>query len=255
MKIENSIGIKSSKEIDILRDAGKILAGIVEKIKCSLTSGVTTHDIDQLAERLIKEQDVIPAFKGYRGFPGCVCTSVNEEVVHGIPSDRELKKGDIVSIDIGIIYKNYYSDTAFTCGINGIQTQLQRLLDATEQSLRKGIEQVQVDGHLSDVSHAIQKYVESHGYSIVREFVGHGIGKNLHEIPEIPNFGLPHQGPLLKVGMVLAIEPMVNLGTWQTRILDDGWTVVTQDGKPSAHFEHTVAVRDSGPEILTLEDG
>ena len=251
MSANSMINIKTPAELKILREAGKILASIISKIKCSLKSGVTKREVDSKAEEIIKTHKVIPAFKEYRGFPGCVCLSVNEEVVHGIPGEHILKEGDIVSLDVGIIYKGYYSDTAVTVAIGTIKQELQRLLDVTLESLYKGIEQTRVDNHLSDVSHAIQKYTEANQFSIVREFVGHGIGKNLHEDPEIPNFGPPHQGPVLREGMVFAIEPMVNLGGSTTKILSDGWTVVTEDGKPSAHFEHTVAIGRNGPEILT----
>ena len=251
MKTTNSISIKTAQEIVILRDAGKILAEIIEDLKRSLKEGITTREVDQAAEKLIRQRAVVPAFKGYRGFPGCVCISVNEEVVHGVPGNRLLRAGDIVSLDVGIIHKEYYSDTALTVGIGTIRDALKKLLDVTSQSLDKGIEQARVGNHLSDISHAIQTFVEANHFSIVRDFVGHGIGKSLHEDPEIPNFGAAHNGPILKEGMVLAIEPMVNMGTWQTKILDDGWTVVTQDGAPSAHFEHTVAITAKGPEILT----
>ena len=251
MKTTNSISIKTAQEIGILREAGKILAEIVEDLKRSLKEGITTKEVDQVAEKLIRQREVIPAFKGYRGFPGCVCVSVNEEVVHGVPGDRQLRAGDIVSLDVGIIHKGYYSDTALTVGIGTIRDALKKLLDVTSQSLDKGIEQARVGNHLSDISHAIQTFVEANHFSVVRDFVGHGIGKNLHEDPEIPNFGPAHNGPILKEGMVFAIEPMVNMGTWQTKILDDGWTVVTQDGAPSAHFEHTVVITAKGPEILT----
>lgn len=235
-----------------MREAGQILGGVIHELKGSLKSGVTTKAVDTIAEDLIQKANVIPAFKGYRGFPGCVCMSVNHEVVHGIPNERILREGDIVSMDVGIIHKDYYADTAVTVGIGKIGDELQQLLDVTRESLHRGIEQAQVHNHLTDISAAIQKYVEKFNFSIVKEFVGHGIGRNLHEDPEIPNFGPPHQGPILKAGMVFAIEPMVNLGTWQTRILEDGWTVATMDGKPSAHFEHTVAITKNGPEILTL---
>lgn len=254
MKTKNTISIKTKDEIDILRDAGRILAGIIEELTCSLKSGVTTNEVDQLAEKIIKDRNVIPAFKGYRGFPGCVCISINEEIVHGIPSDRRLRDGDIVSIDCGIIYKDFYSDTATTVGIGDISDELKELLDVTKESLALGIDQAKVDNHLSDISHTIQSFVEKRKLSIVREFVGHGIGRMLHEDPEIPNFGPPHQGPLLTEGMVFAIEPMVNIGGWKTKILDDGWTVVTEDGKPSAHFEHSIAITADGPEILTVKE-
>lgn len=251
MKTGGSISIKTSVELKVLREAGKILASVLEEIKGSLKTGVTTREIDRRAEDLMKAQKVVPAFKGYRGFPGSICLSVNEQVVHGIPGDRVLKDGDIVSLDVGIVYKGYYADMAVTVGIGTIAPELQRLLDVTYKSLYLGIDQARVNNRLSDISHAIQTYVEANQFSIVREFVGHGIGKHLHEEPEIPNFGPPHQGPVLREGMVLAIEPMVNLGRGPTRILNDGWTVATEDGKPSAHFEHTVAVGRDGPEILT----
>lgn len=251
MKAEGAINIKTPEELKVLGEAGKILASIISEVKCSLKSGITTKEIDQKAEVIIAAHNVTPAFKGYRGFPGCVCLSVNEEIVHGIPGERILIDGDIVSLDVGIIYKDYYSDTAVTVGIGSVKQELQKLLDVTLESLGKGIEQAGIGKHLSDISHAIQKHAEANHFSIVREFVGHGIGKNLHEDPEIPNFGPPHQGPILKEGMVFAIEPMVNLGGSATKILDDGWTVVTEDGKPSAHFEHTLIIRKNGPEILT----
>lgn len=251
MKTTSSIIIKTAQEIELLRDAGKILAEIVEDLKRSLKEGITTREVDQRAGELIHQRGVVPAFKGYRGFQGCVCVSVNEEVVHGVPGSRILRAGDIVSLDVGIIHKEYYSDTALTVGIGTIRDAVKKLLDVTRQSLYQGIEQTRAGNHLSDISHAIQTFVEAHHFSVVRDFVGHGIGKNLHEDPEIPNFGAAHNGPVLKEGMVFAIEPMVNMGTWQTRILEDGWTVVTQDGAPSAHFEHTVAITSRGPEILT----
>jgi len=249
--VERSIKIKTEDELAILRDAGKILGGIIKDLTSFIKSGITTKVIDDEAEALIKDRGVIPAFKGYRGFPGCACISVNDEVVHGIPGNREIKDGDIVSVDVGIIYQDYYSDTAVSIGIGKIDSEFQKLLDVTKTSLEKGIEQARIGNKLSDISYAIQKYVESNKLAIVREFVGHGIGKNLHEDPEIPNFGPPGKGPELKEGMVFAIEPMVNLGSWQTKIESDGWTVVTQDGKASAHFEHTIAITGSGPEIFT----
>ncbi|OGX08229.1 MAG: type I methionyl aminopeptidase [Omnitrophica WOR_2 bacterium GWA2_47_8] len=245
------IRIKSKDEIGVLRQAGRILSLISEEIKRSLKSGITTKDIDSLAESLMKKHKVAPAFKGYRGFPCSVCTSVNQEVVHGIPKNRSLKDGDIISVDLGIIFNDFYSDTAFTIGVGTITPELKRLLDVTEKSLYVGIDKARPENHLSDISHAIQTFVEAHHLSVVREFVGHGIGRNLHEEPEVPNFGPAHCGPILEEGMVLAIEPMVNLGTYKTRILEDGWTVVTEDGKPSAHFEHSVAIMANGPLILT----
>jgi len=252
MKTKDSIRIKTPQEIDILRKAGKILASIIRELESSLKSGMTTKDIDAKAESLIRRANVLPAFKGYRGFPGCACVSVNEEVVHGIPGAKVVKNGDVVSIDVGIIHDDYYSDTAVTVAIGKVDEECLKLLEVTRESLYKGIEKACPNNRLSDISSAIQLHVEKNKFSIVRNFVGHGIGRQLHEDPEIPNFGEPNQGPVLKEGMVFAIEPMVNLGRHQTKILSDGWTVVTEDGKPSAHFEHTVAITNKGPEILTL---
>lgn len=245
------IPIKSKDEIELLKKAGGALASIVGELKSCIKPGIRTEFIDTKAEELIAQYYAKSAFKGYRGFPKCVCVSVNEQVVHGIPGSRALKEGDIVSIDMGIILNDFFADTAFTVGIGKISESLQRLIDVTRESLYRGIEQAVMNNHLSDISFAVQHYVESHNFSVVRDFVGHGIGKALHEEPEVPNFGLPDSGPILKEGMVLAIEPMVNVGTWHTKILEDGWTVVTEDGKPSAHFEHTVAITRLGPEILT----
>ena len=251
MRTERAISIKSAQELKVLREAGRILASIIEELKRSLKSGISTKTIDLEAEAIIRHRGVKPAFKDYRGFPGCICISLNEQVVHGVPGNRIIQEGDIVSLDVGIIHQGYYSYTAVTVGIGNIKPELQQLLDVTAHSLFKGIEQARVNNHLSDISHAVQRYVEANGFSVVREFVGHGIGRQLHEDPEIPNFGAPHQGPILREGMVFAIEPMVNVGSWQTKILEDGWTVVTQDKQPSAHFEHTIAITNNGPEILT----
>lgn len=253
MQTESSIKIKSPTEIKLLKQAGHVLAEIIAELKRSLTSGMTTADIDARVESLIGRYKAKPAFKGYRGFPGCACVSVNEEVVHGVPGARRLKEGDIVSVDIGIILDDYFADTAFTAGIGKITTPLQKLLEVTEHALYKGIEQARDGNHLSDISSAVQGFVEGNGLAVVRDFVGHGIGRALHEEPEVPNFGPAGHGPILREGMVLAIEPMVNLGTWQTKIRDDGWTVVTLDEQPSAHFEHTVAITAAGPEILTVK--
>lgn len=251
MSSPHRISIKSDEELAILREAGGILAQIIKALKSSLTIGMTTRAIDAQAEELIAAYKVKPAFKGYRGYPATACVSINEEVVHGIPSERIISDGDIVSVDIGIIHKGYYSDTAFSVGIGNITKQQQKLLNVTQESLMKGIAQARNGNFLSDISHAVQKYVEENGFSVVREFVGHGIGRMLHEDPEIPNFGPPHEGPELRSGMVFCIEPMVNMGGWQTKILNDGWTVVTLDGKLSAHFEHAIAITEDGPLILT----
>ena len=251
MKTSQGILIKSANEVDILRKAGKILSSIVVQLQGSLTSGMSTKDIDFKAEELIRQHQVTAAFKGYRGFPAVVCVSVNEEVVHGIPGKRVIKDGDIVSLDIGIVYEGYYSDTAVTVPVGNISSETRRLLDVTQASLFCGIAQARAGNRLSDISFAVQSFVEMHGFSVVRDFVGHGIGRSLHEEPEIPNYGRPGQGPVLAEGMVFAIEPMVNMGTLHTRMLNNGWTVVTEDGKPSAHFEHTIAITAQGPEILT----
>ena len=251
MRKKEVIQLKSPYEVDILRKAGKILYSIIAQLQGSLTSGITTKEIDLKTEELIAKHNVRPAFKGYRGFPGCACISVTETVVHGIPGQRAIKEGDIVSIDVGIILNDYYSDTAVTVGVGQVSPEVKRLLEVTEASLYKGIEQARVNNHLSDISWAVQSFVEMHQFSVVRDFVGHGIGKQLHEDPEIPNYGKPGQGPVLKEGMVFAIEPMVNIGTYHTNVLGDGWTVVTKDGKPSAHFEHSIVITSKGPEILT----
>ncbi len=245
------IPIKSEKDLEIMREAGKILARMMRKIESFVKAGITTQEIDCLAQELATEKNIMPAFKGYRGYPAVICTSVNEEIVHGIPSDRELKDGDIVSLDLGINHLGYFCDAAITVAIGKIDTRVKKLMDVTRKSLSEGIKQAKIDNHISDISYAIQNYAERNGFSVVRQFVGHGIGRSLHEEPEIPNFGRPHQGAQLKSGMVLAIEPMVNMGTWESEIKEDGWTAVTKDRRPSAHFEHTVAVTEDGPEILT----
>lgn len=235
----------------MLKKSGKILAKIIRKLQKFTRKGVSTMEIDQLAEKLIEDENVSSAFKGYNGYPANICASVNEEVVHGIPNGRILKEGDIISLDVGINYKGYLSDAAITIPVGKIDSSLRRLIEVTRESLNEGIKQARVDNHVSDISYAIQKYIERNGFSVVRQFVGHGIGHDLHEDPQIPNFGVPHQGEVLKKGMVLAIEPMVNMGTWECEILDNGWTAVTKDNSASAHFEHTVAITDNGPEILT----
>ena len=247
----DQIKIKSQEELAILREAGKILASIVDELTCSLKSGITTAQINDMAETLMADYKVKSAFKGYRGFPGVVCVSINQEIVHGIPGPRVIKDGDIVSLDVGLVHKGYYSDTAISIGLGAIQPEFQELLEVTKEALYRGIAQAKANNHLSDISFAVQEFVESKGFSVVRDFVGHGIGTALHEEPEIPNFGSPHCGPILKKGMVFCIEPMVNMGAWQTKIADDGWTVLTLDGKSSAHFEHMIAVTDQWPEILT----
>ena len=234
-----------------MRVSGKILAQVMGKLQDLIDVGIATSEIDNLAEKLIRKEGAIPAFKGYKGFPASVCISINEEIVHGIPGPRKLEGGDIVSIDLGVNLCGYFTDAAITVSVGKVEPKTRKLIQVAKDSLSAGIKQAAVGKHLTDISYSIQNFVERHGFSVVRQFVGHGIGANLHEEPEIPNFGQAHQGPVLKSGMVLAIEPMVNMGTWESSILENGWTAVTGDGLPSAHFEHTVAVTENGPEILT----
>jgi len=249
------IPLKSKSDLVMLRESGRILAEVIFELEKSVVPGITTAEIDRVAEDLISRRKVVPAFKGYRGFPAVACVSVNEEIVHGIPGSRMIKDGDNVSIDLGVNYRGYFSDAAVTVIAGTPLPDMARLVGVTRQALYEGIKAAMVGCRLGDVSHAIQKFVEKNGFSVVREFVGHGIGRELHEEPEVPNYGMPGRGPLLKEGMVLAIEPMVNMGTWRSEILDNGWTAVTGDRLPSAHFEHTVAVTDQGPEILTGREG
>jgi methionyl aminopeptidase len=246
------IVLKSPREIDRMRRGGHILADVVTMLRGSVQAGMSTLEIDEEVEAFIVARGARPAFKGYRGFPATVCVSINEEVVHGIPSaHRRLKEGDIVGLDLGCIVDGYYADCAFTMAIGEIPPRVQSLLDVTRESLERAIALCRPGRRLSDVSHAVQAHVEAEGFGVVRSFVGHGIGRALHEDPQIPNFGDPGRGPQLKPGMVLAIEPMVTMGTWEVRILEDGWTAVTGDGSLAAHFEHTVAVTDNGPDVLT----
>jgi methionyl aminopeptidase len=247
------IPIKTEQELKVMREGGKILARILEDLKNKIRAGISTYELDEYASQLMSAYKVLSAFKNYKGFPANICTSVNAEVVHGIPrKDFLLKEGDIISIDVGIIYRGFYLDSALTLPVGKIDKDKQRLIEVTKNALYQGIKKAKAGNFLSDISYTIQSYVESEGFSVVREFVGHGIGRMMHEEPQIPNFGKPHQGPLLREGMVLAIEPMVNMGTWEVEILDNRWTAVTKDRLPSAHFEHTVAVREQKPEILTL---
>lgn len=246
------VPLKSEKDLVKLKEAGTILSRITGKLIECAKVGSSTLDLDKAAEKYIKEEGVLPAFKGYKGYPACVCTSLNEEIVHGIPrSDRVLKSGDILSIDIGIKHQGYFSDMAVTIPLGKVEPRLIKLIEVTKEALFQGIKKAACGNHLSDISFAIQSYAEGHGFSVVRQFVGHGIGKELHEEPEVPNFGAGGQGERLREGMVLAIEPMINLGGWECEILDDSWTAVTKDRLASAHFEHTVAVTNSGPQILT----
>jgi methionyl aminopeptidase len=235
----------------MMRSSGEILAAVMRRVRESVQPGMTTLDIDRLSEGFILKENALPAFKDYNGFPACACVSVNEEVVHGIPSPRVILEGDIISIDLGVNYKGYFSDMAVTLPVGRVEKEKQRLIEVTRDSLEAGIKKACPGNYLTDISHSIQVFVEGHGFSVVRQFVGHGIGSALHEEPEVPNFGAPGLGPLLKSGMVLAIEPMVNIGGWECRIARNGWTALTKDGSASAHFEHTVAVTDKGPLILT----
>jgi len=243
--------LKSRHEIEKMKISNRIVVEVLEEIKKKIRVGVTTIELDRLAESVILKKGGTPAFKGYRGYPNSLCISINEQVVHGIPSNRRLKDGDLVSIDLGVYHDGYYGDAAITVGAGEITSEAKRLLDATQKALYIGIEKAMAGNHLSDISNAVQMYVEGEGFSVVRAFVGHGIGTSLHEEPQVPNFGEAGKGPLLKSGMVLAIEPMVNAGVSDVEVLEDDWTVVTADGSLSAHFEHTVAVTDNGVEILT----
>jgi methionyl aminopeptidase len=234
-----------------MAEACRIVAEVLEGIKSRVAPGLTTKEIDSYVESFILSRSAKPAFKGYRGYPASVCTSINEQVVHGIPSKRKLKEGDIISLDVGVHYNGFFGDAAITLPVGKISEKAQKLLDSTEQALVKGIAQAVPGNRLSDISAAVQQHVESQGFSVVRSFVGHGIGHELHEEPQVPNFGNPGEGPVLKEGMTLAIEPMVNEGNWGVIILDDGWTAVTKDSSLSAHFEHTVAVTEKGCCILT----
>jgi methionyl aminopeptidase len=231
--------------------SSRIVAGALEEIKKIISPGITTKELDDLAESYILAKGALPAFKGYRGYPASLCASVNEQVVHGIPSSTKIKEGDIVSLDIGVYYKGFYGDAAVTLPVGKISRQVQKLLSVTESALDAGIAGASAGRRLSDISSAIQQCAESEGFSVVRNFVGHGIGRDLHEEPQIPNYGKPGDGPRLIEGMTLAIEPMVNAGSWEVSILKDGWTAVTKDRSLSAHFEHTVAITKNGPEILT----
>lgn len=245
---------KTPREIAIMREAGQIVARTHQVLKQHIRPGITTLELDAIAEDYIRSQGAIPSFKGYNGFTGSICASVNEELVHGIPGKRVLKDGDVISIDIGAQYNGYHGDSAWTYPVGTISEETQRLLDVTEESLYKGLEHAKAGVRLTDISHAIQTVVESNGFSVVREYVGHGVGQNLHEDPQIPHYGPPGKGPRLKTGMTLAIEPMVIAGQRYVRTLADNWTVVTVDGSMCAHFEHTIAITDDGYEILTKLD-
>jgi methionyl aminopeptidase len=253
------IVIKSPEELDKMRRAGRIVADTRVRVVDAVRPGVTTAALDQVAEQSIRDAGAVPSFKGYRGsggghrpFPASICASVNDQVVHGIPGDRVLTDGDVLSLDFGAIWEGYHGDSAMTVFVGeSPSAEAEKLVLVTEESLEAGISQIRSGGRLSDIGHAVQQVVEGAGFSVVREYVGHGIGQQMHEDPQIPNYGEPGRGPELRPGMVLAVEPMVNLGGWETRLLGDGWTVVTADGSLSAHFEHTIACTEDGPEVFT----
>ncbi len=251
----NGIELKSPDEIDKMSRAAKIVAEVLEALRTQVRPGMTTEDLDRFAEKFILDRGGIPAFKGYRVrdrvYQHTLCTSINDAVVHGIPSKQVLKEGDIIGLDLGVIVDGYYGDAAITVPVGKIPDATRRLLSITEEALYKGIAAAIVGNRISDIGHAVQQHAETASYSVVTEFVGHGIGRRLHEEPQIPNYGEPGKGPRLKPGMTLAIEPMINMGRPETRCLEDGWTAVTRDGSLSAHFEHTIAVTEAGPRILT----
>lgn len=251
------IQIKSDTEVAKMREAGLVVAATLAALRDAVEPGVTTADLDAIAERGIREAGAVPSFKGYRGFPATICTSVNDEIVHGIPSpDKKLRDGDVISMDCGAIVDGWHGDAAITVPVGEIAPEVRRLLETCEEALWRGLAQVVSGGRLTDIGHAVESYVRARGgYGIVREYVGHGIGSEMHQDPQVPNYGRPGRGPELRKGIVLAVEPMVNLGTQHTKVLDDGWTVVTRDGMPSAHFEHTVTPTEEGPWVLTSPDG
>ena len=246
-----SIVIKSDQEVAIMRQAGRIVATVLEMLKLQVRPGMKTEELDDIAAKELKRLGAESSFKGYRGFPASLCVSVNDEVVHGIPGKRVLRSGDIVSLDFGAIFNGFHGDAAMTVGVGNISPEAERLIGTAEGALKAGIAVAYAGARLGDISAAIQHYAESRGYSVVREYTGHGIGREMHEEPLIPNFGLSGQGPVLKKGMTLALEPMVNIGDWRTRVGDNHWTVSTSDGSLSAHFEHTIAITDAEPEVLT----
>ena len=250
------ITLKSKSEIEKMRAAGAIVAETLAQITSGIVPGkTTTHDLDAMAEAIIVDRGAVPSFKGYRGYPAVTCISVNDEVVHGIPGPRVLRDGDIVGIDLGAILDGYHGDSAMTVAVGEVSDEAKKLMRVTREALFAGIRQALVGNRLGDISNAIQRHAEKNGFSVVRDLVGHGIGKNMHEEPQVPNFGKPGKGPLLEDGMTIAIEPMLNAGTYQIEVLPDHWTIITRDGSLSAHFEHTVAITKGGPQILTLRSG
>ena len=248
------ITIKSPREIEIMRRSGKITAKTLARLIEAAKPGVTTRELDRIADESIRALGGIPTFIGYNGYPSAICTSVNDEVVHGMPGPRTLLDGDLLSIDIGTTLEGYVSDSAVTVAIGRVSETAQRLMRVTQECLMAGIAEMQAGNRLGDIGHAVQQHAESNGYGVVRQLVGHGIGTKMHEEPQVPNYGTPGHGTLLRPGLVLAIEPMITEGTYEVETLDDGWTVITEDGKLAAHFEHTIAITDEGPKILTLRD-
>jgi methionyl aminopeptidase len=246
--------IKSPREIEIMRQVGRIVAAVLDVLKRSIVPGMTTGELEAITVRELSQRGASSSFKGYRGFPAHLCVSVNDELVHGIPGKRVLREGDVVSLDFGAKYHGFHGDSALTVGVGEISPEAEALLQATEGALKAGIASARSGAHLSDISVAIQSFVESRGFSVVREYVGHGIGREMHEEPQIPNFGPPGEGPLLQKGMTMALEPMVNAGGWHTKVAGDQWTVTTADGSLCAHFEHTIAISEGEPEILTRLD-
>ncbi|HTW84918.1 MAG TPA: type I methionyl aminopeptidase [Candidatus Sulfotelmatobacter sp.] len=248
------ITIKSPREIEIMRRSGKITAKTLTTLMAAAKPGVTTRELDRIADESIRSMGGVPTFIGYNGYPSAICASVNDEVVHGMPGDRVLCEGDLLSIDIGTTLEGYVSDSAVTVAIGTPSEAAARLMRVTQECLMLGIAQMQVGNHVGDIGHAVQQHAESNGYGVVRALVGHGVGRKMHEDPQVPNYGKPGAGAQLRAGLVLAVEPMITQGTWEVETLEDGWTVVTQDGKLAAHFEHTIAVTDDGPKILTLRE-
>ena len=248
---QRGITLKSPRELDLMRQAGQVVARVIATLVEAVRPGVTTMELDAIAEQEIGRLGAKPSFKGYLGFPACICTSVNNELVHGIPGKRFIRDGDIVSMDVGAIVGGFHGDAAVTVGVGEVSPQAKELMDVTREALERGTQAAQPGSRLGDIGWAVQSFVEERGYSVVREYVGHGIGKALHEEPQVPNFGSPGTGTLLKEGMVIAIEPMVNVGVWQTEVLENNWTVVTADGKLCAHFENTMAITKGGPDVLT----
>ena len=246
--------IYCEEEISTIRKSNQIVAKILTELGKMITPGVQTKELDEYAELRVKEMNAIPAFKGYRGYPASLCTSINEEIVHGIPSSRRLRDGDIISLDFGVLYEGYYGDAAVTYPVGEITPKAKKLIKTAEESFYKGMELMKPGKRISDISFAVQSHVEAQGFSVIRAFVGHGIGLSLHEDPQVPNFGPSGRGPKLKSGMILAIEPMIAVGDWDVEILDDNWTAITRDRSLSAHYEHTVAITQKGPEILSLSD-